>query len=286
MPPPGVNEASFARKYLVFTAKPLKPRQRMAGTIRATPLVEEVLMDSGFYAACSGLIAKTRQLEAAAHNLANSGTTAFKAQQVSFRTVLAQSRAPLLAVNRALNEYGVASDPAPSFTQGSIERTGNDLDLAIEGPSYLALQTARGSAYSRNGNLRISTAGQLVTGDGSQVLGQQGPIEVPPGSKLTVSPDGTISANGVLVGKLQLIDFPADASLVETAPGQFVTTSVGVPSSSSVLRQGALEASNVNGVEAAVGLIAIQRHAEMLQRAMTIFHSEFNRIATGELSRV
>lgn len=243
-------------------------------------------MDSGFYAACSGLIAKTRQLEAAAHNLANSGTTAFKSQQISFRAVLAQSQGPLLSVNRAINEYGVAGKPDVNFGQGSIERTGNDLDLAIEGPSFLALQTASGTAYTRNGKLHILSDGQLVTDAGNRVLGGQGPLQLPPGSKVSVSPDGTISANGVLVGKLKLVDFSTDTALVETAPGEFVSSSSGSPGGSSQVRQGALEASNVNGVEAAVGMIAIQRHAEMLQRALTIFHSEFNRIATEELSRV
>jgi flagellar basal-body rod protein FlgF len=243
-------------------------------------------MDSGFYAACSGLVAKTRQLESAAHNLANASTTAFKQEQVTFRSVLADAGNGLSQINRDINQYGVAGDPNLNLSTGTIERTGNELDLAIDGNGYFAIQTARGAAYTRNGHLQLSASNQLVTADGSAVLGDQGPISLPPGTKVSFGPDGTISANGALVGKLKLVSFSPDAKLTEVTPGNFLGDGVPLAANGALVRQGSLEASNVDGVEAAVGLIAIQRHAEMLQRALSIFHSEFNRIAAGELSRI
>lgn len=244
-------------------------------------------MDSGFYAACSGLAAKARQLEAAAHNLANLGTTAYKAQNVTFRSELVRASRMSSQLNVALNEFGVTGSPQLDLDPGTLESTGNDLDLAIEGPGFLAMQTSSGPMFTRNGHLRLSTAGELLSIDGSPVLGEAGPIQVPPGvAKLQVSADGTISANGALLAKLRLVEFADPTSLTESAPGNFISQVPPRAATSSSVRQGALEASNVNGVEAAVGLIAIQRHAEMLQRAMSIFHSEFNRIAAGELSRI
>jgi len=243
-------------------------------------------MDSGFYAACSGLAAKTRQLEVAAHNLANVSTTAFKSQQLSFHSLIEQSRSQLSVLNQSINEYGVASDPALDLSSGELQRTGNELDLAVEGKGYFVVQGERGSAYTRNGHFQVSAAGELTTVEGHRVAGDRGPIRVPPSARIDVGPDGTITAGGALVGKLKVVEFKPDARLVELSPGEFASDGSPVNAASSLVRQGSLESSNVNGVEAAVGLIAIQRHAEMLQRAMTMFHSELNRIATGELSRL
>lgn len=243
-------------------------------------------MDSGFYAACAGLVAKSQQLELMAHNLANASTTGFKSQQVSFRSLVASSRNALTQINQAINSYGVASDPSLNLGAGAAERTGNSLDVAIEGSAFLAVSAGKQERYTRNGHLQLATNGQLVTAAGDPVLGEQGPITIPAGATITISPEGVISANGALAGKLKLVVFDATAHIDEIAPGLFASSATARPSPLSSVRQGSLESSNVNGVEAAVGLIALQRHAEMLQRALTIFHSEFNRIATAELPRV
>jgi flagellar basal body rod protein FlgG len=139
--------------------------------------------------------------------------------------------------------------------------------------------------FTRNGHLQLSSAGELVNSSGDPVLGEGGPILLPPGATVTISPSGEVSANGALAGKLRLVEFEC-SPLTEIAPGRFSSTATPRQSPQSRVRQGALESSNVNGVEAAVGLVALQRHAEMLQRALAIFHSEFNRIAATELPRV
>jgi flagellar basal-body rod protein FlgF len=243
-------------------------------------------MDSGFYAACAGLVGKSQQLEVMAHNLANTSTTGFKSQNLSFRSLLASSKSNLSGLNLAINDYGVSSDPVLDLSAGTPERTGNNLDIAIEGPGFLAVSVGKDVRYTRNGHLQLSRDGQLVTSSGDPVLGEQGPIIVPPASSITISPEAAISANGALVGKLRLVEFDSAASLEEIAEGLFAAAGTPRQSSTSRVRQGTLETSNVNSVEAAVKLIALQRHAEMLQRALTMFHSEFNRIAATELPRV
>jgi flagellar basal-body rod protein FlgF len=243
-------------------------------------------VDSGFYAACAGLVAKMKALDSSAHNLANVSTTAFKGERIDFQSLLAQAgNGRLSPVNQALNSFGVAGIPALDFSEGQIERTSNPLDVAIEGPGFLAVQTKAGKAYTRNGQLQLSATGQLVTASGDPVLGTAGPINVSPGS-VAISSDGVISVDGAIAGNLQLVEFDPAANIQETAPGLYVSSVPPKAAANSSVRQGALEAANVSPVEAAVGLVTIQREAEMLQRALSLFHGEMNRVATADLARV
>ena len=140
-------------------------------------------MDSGFYAACAGLKARTQALEIVANNLANLNTTGYRAQDASFQSLLVggavNSANPL---NRAINDFGVLSGSRVDLKTGNLESTGNALDLAIEGNGFFAVQAGGEVFYTRNGNFRVSSTGQLVTSEGDPVLGEQGPISVPSGT--------------------------------------------------------------------------------------------------------
>jgi len=244
-------------------------------------------VDSGFYAACAGLRAQSEALDVAAHNLANVNTVGFRAQQTAFQSLLALARpAAANILNQTLNNYGVVEGTHLDLSPGSLESTGNPLDLGLEGNGFFAIQTAGGIRYTRNGSFRISRTGELVTSDGDPVLGNNGVIRVPAGS-IAISPDGTMSANGAIVEKLRLVEFPPGTKF--TSEGRSLLAALdhaGQPARNTSLRQGALEASNVNPVSAVVTLIGVQRQAEMMQRALSLFHSEFNRVATTDLPRV
>ena len=104
---------------------------------------------------------------------------------------------------------------------------------------------------------------------------------------MTVSPDGTLSVNGAVAGKIKLVEFPPGTALESIGKTYYgAPAKSDAPAKQSTLVQGSLESSNVNSVESAVELVAVQRYAEMMQRALSMFHSEFNRIATDELPRV
>lgn len=245
-------------------------------------------MDSGFYAACAGLIARTQTLELAANNLANTNTTGYRSQQPTFKTLLAQSN--LAGLNRygaSVNDYGVIGGSRIDQTQGNLERTGNPFDLAVEGPGYLTVQTADGVRYTRNGNLKLSKDRQLQTNHGDPVLNTQGtPIRVPDG-EVSISGDGTISVAGALAGQVRVVEFPTGTPMTEAGDSYYTApTAAASAAKNSQLRQGMLESSNVNPVAAAVGLIALQRNAEMLTRAMSTFHNELNRMAAEDLPKV
>ena len=244
-------------------------------------------MNSGFYAACAGLKAQTQALEVAGNNLANLSTTGYLGQQPTFRSLLASSRGTVNNVlNAAINNFDVLSGTRLDMSVGNLEQTGGSLDLAIEGNGFFAVQTPAGVQYTRNGNFRVSASGQLITSQGDPVLGDQGPITLPSGA-VAIGPDGTISVDGAVAGRMQIVELAPGSSPVPQGLSYYTVPAGSVrPASSSVVRQGMLESSNVSPVTAVVDLIAVQRHADMLQRALSVYYSDFNRIAVQDLPRI
>jgi flagellar basal-body rod protein FlgF len=244
-------------------------------------------MDSGYYAASAGLAAQTQALELVAHNLANLGTTGFRGLQATFRSVLAGgSDVAWNPLNTTVNDFGVLGGSRVDLTTGSLTATGNPLDLGIAGDGFFVVRTSTGLAYTRDGGFHLTPAGQLVTAQGDAVLGEQGPIVLPQGA-VAVSADGTISVDGTVVDQLQLAEFSPSTSLEASGNALYsAPANSALPAASSSIRQGMLENSNVSPVEGAVQLITIQRSAEMMQRALTIFDSQFNQTAVEELPKV
>ncbi len=133
---------------------------------------------------------------------------------------------------------------------------------------------------------RSPAAGQLLTQAGDPVLGEQGPINVPSGP-LSISADGTLSVNGAVVDTLRLVEFAPGSSPAAVGTSYYSAPDNSVqPAAHSSVRQGMLEASNVSPVTAVVDLLAIQRRAEMLERAMSAFYSNFNKVAANDLPHV
>jgi flagellar basal-body rod protein FlgF len=245
-------------------------------------------VDSGFYAACTALIARTQSLDLIANNLANVSTSGYRAQNGLFRAVLAAHPGSILSpLNQATNDYAVEDGQRLDLSQGSLQRTGNDLDFGINGKGFFVVQTPAGRLFTRNGNFHVSPKGQLVTADGDPVMGEQGVIQLPGTGPVSVSSDGTISISGALAGKLKMVEFAPGADLQPVGKTYYsAPRAAELPAKESQLQQGMLEASNVNPVAGAVQLITVQRYAEMMQRALSMFHNDMNRIAAEELPRI
>jgi flagellar basal-body rod protein FlgF len=245
-------------------------------------------MDSGYYAACAGLRARSQALELMASNLANAQTSGYRSENTTFQSVLAAKTPPtsLSSLNRAINDFGVLGNSVLDNAPGNLEQTGGALDLALEGPGFFAVQTGAGVLYTRNGGFRVSAQGQLVTADGSPVLGEQGPVRLPSGN-VAIAPDGTLSVNGSNAGRLRVAEFAPGTDLHAQGNSLYsAPAGTAQAAKASSVRQGMLENSNVNPVTAAVDLITVQREAEMLQRALSLFNTEFQRIAAQDLPRV
>jgi flagellar basal-body rod protein FlgF len=245
-------------------------------------------LDSGYYSACAGLRSQTHALELVANNLANVNTAGYRGQQPTFRSMLAASstgtRDP---ISRAVNHFNVTGETQLDLSNGSFQPTGNPLDLAIQGKGFFAVRVKAGMLYTRNGSFQTSASGQLTTAEGDLVMGEQGPITLPSGT-LSVSADGTLSSDGAVVGKLQLVEFAPGTPLLP-AGNSYYAAPAGKqpqPAANAELRQATLESSNTNAITAVVDLITVQRHAEMLQHALSAFHNEFNRIAVTDLPHV
>ena len=245
-------------------------------------------MDSAFYAACTAMVARNDALDSIASNLANSSTKGFRAQQTTFGSVLAGYGQTFNSVmNDAVNSFGVTGSSSLDLTQGSLEHTGNDLDVAVDGPGFLKVQTSAGTAYTRNGSLKVSVQGQLQTAAGDNLVGNNGPIMLPQGATVSIATDGTILANGAIAGRINVVELAANAN-VQSLGGTYYTApaSAEVPAVHSQLRQGVLEGSNVNPVGTVVQLIDAQRSSESMRHALSMIDSEMDKTAATDLARV
>ena len=248
-------------------------------------------MDSGYYAALTGLVARMQAFEVTANNTANLSTTGYKVQHEFYKTLTASlnaSKTPKLSpLNQAVNNYGVLGGSAVDLRNGTLERTGNDLDVALEGPGFFAIQAKNGLRYTRNGSFRVTQLGRLISATGEPVLGEQGrPIDILSGP-VSISPDGTISQKGAVVGKLRLVDFAPGTPLTPEGNSIYaVPTGAERPLLDPRVRQGMLESSNQNPVTSVVDTIILQRHMELLEHALSIFNTDFDRTAAEQLTQV
>src|ERR1700690_2562314 len=244
-------------------------------------------MDSGFYSAFPGLAARMQSLDLLANNMANVNTTGYKAQKEFYRSFAASlDNRAMTPVNQAINNFGLMGGARVDLSAGSLQTTGNDTDLALDGSGFFVVNTEGGIRYTRNGNFSLNASRQLVDSKGNLVQGQDGPIQLPLGN-LTISTDGTISVDGALVTQLKTVDFAPGTQLSPEGNTDLVAgaDAQALPSSAQI-RQGMLEGSNSDPITSAVALIDLQRNAEMMHRALTIFNTDFNQTALQELPRV
>jgi flagellar basal-body rod protein FlgF/flagellar basal-body rod protein FlgG len=245
-------------------------------------------MNSGYYAAMTGLLARTQALDAAAANLANTQTVGYRAEREYFRSVLLGPDAEDSQLGEAVNRYGLLGGDRLNMAQGPLLQTGNPLDLAIEGKGFFAVQTASGVRYTRDGSFHRAYSGMLVTKANEPVLSSRGrPVSVPPG-EVAVGEDGVLSVSGGAVDTIGVFDFPSGTQLKPEGANRYAAPdgAKAAQSGDAAVHQGALESANQDVVQGTLDLIVMQRQAEMMQKALTIFHTEFNKAASEDLPRV
>jgi len=245
-------------------------------------------MDSGYYAAMTGLLARTQALDTAAANLANAQTHGYRAERGYFRSALLGPDALDSQLGRTVNNFGLLGGDQLSMAQGALTASGNPLDLAISGDGFFQVQTANGLRYTRDGGFHRSQSGQLVTEAGEPVFSSASkPIQLPPG-EVTVGADGVVSVAGGAVATVGVFTFPPAVQLTPEGANRYVPPKGAepTPSSKAVIHQGAIEAANEDVIQGSLDLIVMQRQAEMMQKALTVFHTEFNKIAAEDLPKV
>lgn len=231
-------------------------------------------MDRLIYVAMTGARHALEAQASVAHNLANVNSSGFRAQLNALRAV------HLFGDGMPTRSYVVDSTVGTDFRPGMIQQTGRDLDVAVMGKGFLAVQLTDGSeGYTRAGGLSVGPGGMLQSPQGPPVLGDGGTIAIPPDAAITIAKDGTVSAIPTsgrsavnVLGRLKLVD-PPQADLVRGDDGTFRLKNGGAAPADSgvVLASGAIEGSNVNAVEQMIELIgharAFEMHMKMLQNA-------------------
>ena len=234
-------------------------------------------MFTALYTAKSGMTVQQTNIDLHSHNLSNVSTTGYRAEEHRLRAVQVQSKnMPAALPTRA---FAVDASTHTDFSSGPLQYTGRTLDVAVKGKGWIALSLPDGTeAYTRNGSLELSVNGVLQTRNGIPVLGDGGPISVPPDNRIAVGEFGTVSVvpetgaqNTVnALGRIKLVN-PPEGSLVRGADGLFRTAD-GAPA---VLDEkvrvagGYLEGSNVSPVEQMVSMISLARQFEAQMKVLT-----------------
>ena len=239
-------------------------------------------MDRMIYLSMAGAKATMQRQDALAHNLANASTPGFRAEMTAFRAV------PVLGDGASTRVYALESTPGYNAEPGAVQPTGRNLDVALKGNGWLAVQGLDGTeAYTRAGSLDTDAEGLLITKTGLTVLGDGGPITIPANAQVQIAPDGTISAavgnaKPQTVGKLKLVT--PEAPLQRGEDGLFRAPEGDLSADPNArVQDGALEGSNVSAVETMIAMIAAARQFE---QQMKMVHSaqEQEQAATKLLS--
>lgn len=243
-------------------------------------------MDRMLYVAMTGATQTLLAQTATAHNLANASTTGFRADLSAFRAM------PLYGPGQPSRVYAMAERPAVDLSAGSLVASGRELDIAVSGEGWIAVQAPDGTeAYTRAGDLRLSATGLLTTGAGHPVLGSGGPIVLPPAEKVDIGGDGTVSVRplgqtvAAAVDRIKLVRAPKAAlekdgyGLMRAKPGAEIS-----PDAAVSVVAGSLETSNVKAADMLVQMISLARQFELQVKAMRT--AEENATSAAQLMRL
>jgi flagellar basal-body rod protein FlgF len=218
-------------------------------------------MDRMIYLSMSGAKAALQRQDSLANNLANVSTNGFRAELTAFRAV------PVRGDGASTRVFALETTPGYNADSGAINATGRNLDVAMTGNAWLAVQSLDGTeAYTRAGSMDVNSEGVLVNREGLPVNGDGGPITVPANAQVDIAADGTVTAKvdgqkPQQIGKLKMVT--PDAPMTRGTDGLFRADSGDLSADPAArLQSGALEGSNVSPVETMVGMIAAARQFE------------------------
>lgn len=237
-------------------------------------------MAGGYYTALSGMRARMDALDRVAGDIANASTAGYKAERGS--TEQADRPSFDFALKSAID---VASSEAKTdFRPGSLSTTNRAMDVAIEGKGFLAVDTAQGPRFTRNGHLVRRADGVLATDEGDAILGSDGPIKVGQGL-VEIDADGTVREGKAAVGRLRVVDFPEGTILDRDGGSRFRTTVTPQDVEKPSFTAGTLEQSNVSLVERIAELSEVSRNYQTLLKAVSVLMNDVDRGAITELGR-
>ncbi|WP_420101788.1 flagellar basal-body rod protein FlgF [Bosea sp. (in: a-proteobacteria)] len=243
-------------------------------------------MENALLVGLSRQVALQRELDVIANNMANIGTNGFKARNARFAEfIMPKAKAEAFKPADQALSYVVDKGTPLDLSQGTIEFTGNPLDVALKGDNFLAVQTPAGERYTRAGSLTVNRQGQLVTQTGQPVMGEGGPITFGPSEyDLRIAADGTVTSDQGTRGKLRQVRFADPATLVNDGANLFSSPTPAQPALPGArLETGAVERSNVKAVNELTRLMVVQRSyqdvAQMISRNDDLRSKAITRLA-------
>lgn len=222
-------------------------------------------METATYVGLSYQAGLERQLNVVSNNIANVSTPGYRAREVMFESYMNDPKGEAQPYASA-NDFGEYMNNEP----GSYSQTGRPLDAAIEGPGFMGVITGQGVKYTRAGAFTMNSVGELVTPTGLRVADQGGaPITIPQGTKvITIGGQGQVYADGNGVGQMMMVEFANPEVLTPLGNSLYETSQPPLPADNSVMRQGMLEGSNVNGVSEMSNMMEILRNHQAVSRML------------------
>ena len=235
-------------------------------------------MYKGIYIAASGAVLMQTQLEMISQNLANANTAGYKKDTLAFKDYLLPAAAGAGPDGRDMSDY---SGSKTDMSNGTSVKTGNSLDISLEGDGFIALD---GNRYTRRGDFKKSGDGYLTTHDGIKVMGTGGPISLPEDStEISIDLEGKVSAMQpgnplpTEIDTIKIVNFGPDAAMTKAGDGMYTFSGEGTPSTATV-KQGYVETSNVDPIKEMVRMIETMREFESYQKAIQMFDNATSKV--------
>ncbi len=238
-------------------------------------------MLNGLYSSTSGLLMQQQRLDTISNNLANVNTAAYKKDTSVFTLYRPEfdQRYPQNYIkeslyNETINSVVQLDDVVTNFERGHFKQTSNTFDVALENPNaFIAIETPWGVRYTRSGEFTLNNEGELVTQDGFNVMSANNPgtenIVIPQGQDIQMTIDGAIHADNVAVDAIMIVEFDEVANLQKVGRNQYTAVGTeGVQTANGGVRQGFIEASNVNAIGEMVKMIDASRGYEMYSKVV------------------
>jgi flagellar basal-body rod protein FlgG len=224
-------------------------------------------MADGIYAAAAGMVAQQTRIDAIANDLANADTPGYKSQRVAFKDLVYGSEGGV-----AVGSGAAAVDAGRSSAEGGLQSTGNPLSVAISGPGFFQIRRIDGTVgLTRDGDFQLDSSGGIVTTNGERLVP---PITVPKGvqpGQVSIAQDGTVTAGGRTLGKIQVVNVPAPGQLLSVGNSTYTTTAASgnaTPLAGAKLEQSMLEGSDVDTASAMTELLDAQQSYSLASRAI------------------
>jgi len=244
-------------------------------------------MNSGLYATYSALLSRTEALDSAASNIANASTAGFKSQKSFFRGLMAESSDPQSQAGNALGAYSVLGGTAIDLSQGSLTKADDPASVALQGEGFLTVGSKDHQMFTRALVLHRRGDGVLVNSDDKIILDRSSnPIKLPSG-QISVGTDGAVSVDGDVANYMAINQVKA-ADIVAEGGAYYSSKAAQVlePADRVTVQLGYSESANQDVIHGTVELLSVQRQAEMMQKALSVFNGTFDRAATEEIPRL